>query len=114
MFLLKCVEVKSWGDWSQWRWEKYFAEDTRRHIGRDSGKIDIIGKISAILELGTGFHPDYSGRENIVMGSGVFVCPMKSRQRFSRSSNSELGSVIDNPLRLIQAVCSKAYVLNSY
>ena len=36
-----------------------------------SGQVTIIGQVNALLELGTGFHPDLTGRENIFLNGGV-------------------------------------------
>lgn len=36
-----------------------------------SGEIDIYGRISSLLEVGTGFHPDLSGRDNIFMNGTI-------------------------------------------
>ena len=33
----------------------------------DSGAVEVRGKVAALLELGSGFHPDLSGRENIYL-----------------------------------------------
>lgn len=35
------------------------------------GKIDSSGKISALIELGVGFHPDFTGRENVVLSASI-------------------------------------------
>ena len=40
-----------------------------RIIYPDSGSIQIKGKVSSLLELGAGFHPDMSGRENIYLNA---------------------------------------------
>ena len=38
----------------------------------NSGKIEINGKLTSLLELGAGFHPDFSGRENIYFNASIF------------------------------------------
>ena len=38
----------------------------------NKGKIEIEGKLTSLLELGAGFHPDFSGRENIYFNASIF------------------------------------------
>ena len=66
-----------------------------------SGKIITRGKIASLLELGAGFHPDFTGRENIYFNASVFGLSKKEIDK--RLNNiiefSELGELIDTPVR---------------
>lgn len=67
----------------------------------DSGTIAVDGRVSALIELGAGFHPDMSGRENIYTNAAIFG--LSRREVDERLDDiiafSELGEFIDNPVR---------------
>jgi len=67
----------------------------------DTGSISIKGKVSSLLELGAGFHPDFSGRENIYNNASIFGLSKKEIDlRYDRIvAFSELEEYIDNPVR---------------
>ena len=67
----------------------------------NKGTLETHGKLTSLLELGAGFHPDFTGRENIYFNAAIFGL---TRQEIDKRINeiiefSELGDFIDNPVR---------------
>lgn len=67
----------------------------------DSGKIEMRGRVSSLIELGAGFHPDMSGRENIYINASIFGLTKKeiNKRLYDIIKFSELEEFIDNPVR---------------
>jgi lipopolysaccharide transport system ATP-binding protein len=65
------------------------------------GNIEINGKLSALIELGAGFHPDLTGRENVYLnGSILGLSRTEIQQRFDEIvAFSELERFIDTPVK---------------
>jgi lipopolysaccharide transport system ATP-binding protein len=66
-----------------------------------SGKIEVNGRVSALLELGAGFHPDFSGRENIFV-NGIILGMSRAQIRDRMEAIvgfSEIADFIDEPVR---------------
>jgi lipopolysaccharide transport system ATP-binding protein len=66
-----------------------------------TGSIETRGKVGALLDLGTGFHPDYTGRENIFLsGSVMGLSEREIRDILPEIIEfSDLGDFIDRPIR---------------
>lgn len=67
----------------------------------NSGSVSVNGRVSALIELGAGFHPDMSGRENIYINAAIFG--LTKKQIDAKLDDiiefSGLGEFIDNPVR---------------
>jgi len=67
----------------------------------NKGNVTIRGRVSSLIELGAGFHPDMSGRENIYINATIFG--LKKEEIDERLEDivqfSELEEYIDNPVR---------------
>lgn len=70
-------------------------------VDYDAGSVKVKGHVNAILELGAGFNPEYSGRENVIFGG---VCRGESRAEMTELlptivDFAELWEVIDQPFK---------------
>lgn len=65
------------------------------------GNIITKGKLTSLLELGAGFHPDFTGRENIYFNASIFGLSAAEIDRRVQDiiDFSELGDYIDTPVR---------------
>lgn len=67
----------------------------------NKGYIKTNGKLTSLLELGAGFHPDFTGRENIYFNASIFG--LSAAEIDARVQDiidfSELGEYIDTPVR---------------
>jgi lipopolysaccharide transport system ATP-binding protein len=66
-----------------------------------SGRIDVGGRVSALIELGAGFHPDLTGRENVYLNGSLLGFSRKEMEaKFKRIVEfSELEKFIDVPIK---------------
>ena len=67
----------------------------------DGGKLSVNGKVAALLELGSGFHPDLTGVENLILNAALLgFTKEETRERFdSIVSFADIGDFIEQPLR---------------
>ena len=65
-----------------------------RILRPDKGSIATEGKVSALLELGAGFHPELSGRENVYLNGSILGLEQEAARRAAstRSSTSPASS----------------------
>ena len=66
-----------------------------------TGRLEVRGRVAAILELGSGFHPEFTGRQNIELNAALLgLSESEVRSRLPEIvAWSELGEFIDQPVR---------------
>jgi lipopolysaccharide transport system ATP-binding protein len=72
-----------------------------RIIDPTRGTITVSGRLSALLELGAGFHPDLTGRENIYLNGSILGLSRKVMKQKLESivAFADIGEFIDVPIR---------------
>jgi ABC-type polysaccharide/polyol phosphate transport system ATPase subunit len=70
-------------------------------LAPDKGSLRINGRIAPLLELGAGFHPDLSGRENIYLNGAILGMTQKEIQRKYEAivDFADIGQFIDSPVK---------------
>ena len=65
------------------------------------GHVEIAGRVASLLELGIGFHPDFSGRQNAVMAGQLMGIPVQDLAALMPDIEAfaEIGQYIDQPVR---------------
>lgn len=66
-----------------------------------AGEVVLGGRIAAMLELGMGFHPDFTGRQNVVMGGQLLGMSLETIHQLMPQIEAfaEIGNYIDQPVR---------------
>ena len=66
-----------------------------------NGNVERRGRITAILELGAGFQPDYSGRENVLLNGMILGIPREEMEERVESiaEFAEIGDFFDQPIK---------------
>ncbi|MGF6900970.1 ABC transporter ATP-binding protein [Paraburkholderia sp. GAS348] len=70
-------------------------------LSPSEGSVAVNGRISALLELGAGFNPEFSGRENVMLSARIMgVSPEEIRARFDDiEAFADIGEFIDQPVK---------------
>jgi lipopolysaccharide transport system ATP-binding protein len=66
-----------------------------------TGSVEISGQVAALLELGMGFHPDFTGRQNVLMAGQLLGMALEDIHRLMPEIEAfaEIGEYIDQPVR---------------
>jgi len=67
-----------------------------------TGSVEITGRVAALLELGMGFHPDFTGRQNVFMAGQLLGLTVEDIDRLMPEIEAfaEIGEYIDQPVRM--------------
>lgn len=66
-----------------------------------AGSVTVAGRVGALLELGAGFHPEYSGRDNIALSAALYgLSAVETRAKLAEIVEfADIGNYIDEPVK---------------
>ncbi|BCX80925.1 hypothetical protein MIT9_P0503 [Methylomarinovum caldicuralii] len=78
-----------------------------------TGRVHVAGRISAMLELGLGFNPEFTGRQNVYLAGGLMGFSVRELDELMPAIEefAELGEFFDQPLRVTLLPTSLAPVV---
>lgn len=67
-----------------------------------AGNVEVMGRVAALLELGMGFHPDFTGRQNAIMAGQLLGLSVEALNQLMPEIEAfaEIGDYIDQPVRV--------------
>ncbi len=71
------------------------------------GQVIVRGRLSALLELGTGFNPEFTGRENVLLYSRILgLSDAEIRERYDRILTfADIGDFLEVPVKVYRQAC---------
>jgi ABC-type polysaccharide/polyol phosphate transport system ATPase subunit len=66
-----------------------------------TGRVDVRGRVAALLELGSGFNPEFTGRENVYLTAGILgLSRQETDERFdAMAAFADIGAFIEQPIK---------------
>jgi lipopolysaccharide transport system ATP-binding protein len=76
-----------------------------------NGSVQTYGRVAALLELGAGFNPEFTGRENVYLNAAVLgLTQAEIEERFDQITEfADIGDFIGQPVKTIAAACMFAW-----
>lgn len=71
-------------------------------LAHTEGEYQVNGRVAALLELGAGFNPDFTGRENIFLNGATLGIPEKEMRKMESAiiDFAQIGDFIDQPVKI--------------